>query len=248
MLRQSIPVLFVFAVASTAVTAAEASKNEARVTQVIREVSLLPADAPARRAVLNENVGDTTAVKTGGESRAELTFADLTITRLGANTLYHFKKSGRQVKLENGSVLLRVPKDSGGATVLTSAVTAGSTGTTFIFESTRNGGARLIVLEGSGRISLTRYPDQTRGLNAGQALEVAPGATRIGEPKEIDLSQLMKTSPLIVGFRPLPSQNLINNAIRQQQARGPANQNNNRNSPRGPQNTAPPPVPGPGPR
>jgi hypothetical protein len=54
----------------------------------------------------------------------------------------------------------------------------------------------------------------------------------------------MKTSPLIVGFRPLPSQNLINNAIRQQQARGPLNQNN-RNGPSGPQNIAPPPPPGP---
>jgi ferric-dicitrate binding protein FerR (iron transport regulator) len=249
MLRQSIVALFLFPVALNAVAAAESSKkNEARVTQLIREVSLLPTNAPARRAVLNENVGDSTAVKTGGESRAELTFADLTITRLGANTLYRFKKSGRQVKLDDGSILLRVPKDSGGATVLTSAVTAGSTGTTFIFESTRNGGARLIVLEGSARIRLIRYPDQTRGLNSGQALEVAPGATRIAEPKEIDLAQLMKTSPLIVGFRPLPSQNLINNAIRQQQVRGPANQNNNPNGPRGPQNTAPPPGPGPGPR
>ena len=244
MLRPLLATISAFAIALTALTAAESSKKEARVTQVIREVNLLAPHAPARRAVLNENVGETTAVKTGGESRAELTFVDLTITRLGANTLYRFKKSGRAVDLESGSILLRVPKDSGGATILTSSVTAGSTGTTFIFESTRNGGARLTVLEGSARLTLVKHRDQTRSVTAGQALEIPSGATRIPEPKEIDLDRLMKTSPLIVGFRPLPSQNLINNAIRQQQQRGPLNQNNPNRAP-GPQNIAPPPPPGP---
>ena len=214
-------------------------------TQVIRDVNLLPPDAPPRRAVLNEIVRETTAVKTGGGSRAELTFIDLTITRLGANTLYRFKKSGRAVDLESGSILLRVPKDSGGATIITSSVTAGSTGTTFIFETARGGGARLTVLEGSARLTLVKHPDQTRGVTAGQALEVPPGAARIPEPKAVDLDRLMKTSTLIVGFRSLPSQNLINNAIRQQQQqRGPGNQNNH-NGPQGPQNIAPPPPPGP---
>ncbi|MEN3369605.1 MAG: hypothetical protein V7609_1748 [Verrucomicrobiota bacterium] len=222
--------------------------HDARVTQVIREVNLLPANAPSRHAVVNENVPETTSVKTGGDSRAELTFIDLTIIRLGANTLYSFKNSGRRVELSSGSTLLRVPKNSGSATIVTSAVTAGSTGTTFIFENIRGGGARLTVLEGSARLSLVKHRDQTRGVNAGQTLEVPPGATRIPEPKEIDLDRLMKTAPLIVGFRPLPSLNLINNAIRQQQQqRGQFNQPNNRNAPPGPQNQAPPqPPPGPG--
>ena len=226
---------------------AESPKNEARVTQVIREVNLLPADAPPRRAVVNENVRETTAVKTGGDSRAELTFLDLNITRLGAHTLYSFKNAGHRVELSSGSILLRVPKNSG-ATVVTSAVTAGSTGTTFIFETTRGGGARLTVLEGSARLTLRKHPDQTGPVQAGQSLEVQPGATRIPQPKEIDLNQLMKTSPLIVGFRPLPSQNLINNNIRQQQQHGPLNQPN-RNAPTGPQNqpaAQPQAPPGPG--
>ena len=236
---------------ASAVAATESPKKNARVTQVIRDVNLLPTDEPARRATLNETVSETTAVKTGGDLRAELTFTDLTITRLGANTLYSFKKSGRRVQLNSGSTLLRLPKNSGGATIVTSAVTAGTTGTTFIFENIRGGGARLTVLEGSARLTLVRHPEQTRGVNAGQTLEVPPGATQIPAPSEIDLDRLMKTSPLIAGFRPLPSLNLINNAIRQQQQqRGPSNQNNNRNAPP-PQNNpvppapAPPPAPGP---
>src|SRR5204863_6169636 len=117
-------------------------------------------------------------------------------------------------------------------------------GTTFILEAVPAGGARLIVLEGSARLTLVKHRDQTRTALAGQTLEVAAGATRIPEPKVIDLDRFMKTSPLIVGFRPLPSQNLINNAIRQQQQRGPLNQNNPNRAP-GPQNIAPPPPPGP---
>src|SRR5438067_4244205 len=123
--------------------AAESPKKDARITQLIREVNLLPVDAPPRRAVLNEHLGESTAVKTGGDSRAELTFIDLTITRLGSNTLYRFRKAGRQVELNSGSTLLRGPKASGGATILTAAVTTGMTGSSLIFESIRSGGARL---------------------------------------------------------------------------------------------------------
>ena len=227
------------------------ANHGARVTQLVREVSLLPVDAAARRAILDEIVPETSAVKTGGDSRAELTFTDLTITRLGANSLYTFKKAGRRVELKSGSILLRVPKDSGGATILSPGVTVGITGTTVIFENARGGGARLTVLEGTARLSLVVARDQQRDVAAGQSLEVPPGARRLPEPKQIDLAALMKTSPLITGFRPLPSQNLINNAIRQQQQqqqeqqRAPGN-SNSRNTPQGPQN-APPPAPGPGP-
>ena len=224
-----------------------AGGGEPRVTQLIREVTLLPTGAPPHRAVLNETVPETSVVKTGGDSRAELTFADLTITRLGANTLYGFKNSGRRIELNGGSILLRVPKDSRGATIYTSAVTVGITGTTLILESIRGGATRLTVLEGAARLTLVQARDQQRAVAAGQSLEVPSGARRLGDPKAIDLSALMKTSPLIVGFRPLPSQNLINNAIRQQQQqRGPGNPNS-RNGPAGPQSTAPPPAPAPGP-
>jgi hypothetical protein len=222
------------------------ASGDARVTQLLREVSLLPSDAPARRAILNDTVTENTAVKTGGESRAELTFVDLTISRLGANTLYRFKKSGRQVDLNAGATLLRVPKGSGGATILSSAVTVAITGTTLIFENVRGGASRLTVLEGTARLTLVRARDQQRSVASGESLEVPAGAVRLGDPKQIDLAALMKTSPLIVGFRPLPSLNLINNAIRQQQQRGPVNQNQpNRNGPQGPQNNPPPPAPGP---
>jgi hypothetical protein len=196
------------------VIAAE-SKKEARVTQIIRDVKLLPAEASARAAVVNDRVAEDTGVRTGGESRSELTFADLTITRLGANTIFSFNKAGRSAQVDSGSILLRVPKDSGGGRIKTSAVTVAVTGTTVIMESTRGGRNKLIVLEGSARLSLVKYPKQFQNLRAAQMVDVPPGATTVPLPVNIDLNDLMRKHPLITDFPPLPSRDLIVAAAQQ---------------------------------
>src|SRR6478736_3157111 len=54
--------------------------KEARVSQVIQDVRLLEAHAAPHAAALNDKVTLGSAVRTGAESRAELTFSDLTIT------------------------------------------------------------------------------------------------------------------------------------------------------------------------
>ena len=66
--------------------------KEARVTQVVKDVKLLPQQAAPRPATLRDLVREGTAVRTGTQSRSELTFNDLTITRLaGANTIQSFE-------------------------------------------------------------------------------------------------------------------------------------------------------------
>src|SRR5947199_6924856 len=62
--------------------------KEAKVTQVIQDVKVLPSDAAPRPAALNDNVRPGTAVQTGTQSRSELTFKDQTITRLGEKTIF----------------------------------------------------------------------------------------------------------------------------------------------------------------
>src|SRR4030095_16405517 len=62
-------------------------RKEASVTQVVRDVRLLAPHVAARPARLNDDVADGSAVHTSADSRAELTFADLTITRVGANSI-----------------------------------------------------------------------------------------------------------------------------------------------------------------
>jgi hypothetical protein len=185
-----------------------ATSQDAEVTRIIRDVKLLPAKAKPRPALLNDKVTNGSGVRTGNESRSELTFADLTIERLGSNTLFSFDRGGRTVHLDSGSVLLRVPKNSGGATMSTSAVAVGVTGTTLILES-HAGRNKLIVLEGSARVSLNRNRSESVYVRGGQMEDVPAGATKLPPPVNVNLSDIMKHHPLITDFGPLPSRDLI---------------------------------------
>src|SRR5581483_3234862 len=92
---------------------------EGRVTAVFHDVQLLPANAGPHSAAIDDMVYEGNALRTGSDSRSELTFADLTITRLGENTIFTVNKAGRSVHLDSGAILLYVRKDSGGAEIST---------------------------------------------------------------------------------------------------------------------------------
>ena len=102
---------------------------------MIRDVELIAGRAS--RAVVRRRVSDEvrngTAVRTVIESRAELTFTDQTLARLGANTIFSFDK-GTHRRDSAAARSLRVPKDAGGAQINTAAVTAAITGTTVMLE------------------------------------------------------------------------------------------------------------------
>ncbi|MEA3093947.1 MAG: hypothetical protein QOJ04_5289, partial [Caballeronia sp.] len=182
--------------------------KEARVTQVVKDVKLLSGGEP-RPATLSDTVRGDTAVRTGAESRAELTFGDLTIARLGANTIFSFNQGSRTVDLSNGAILLRVPKGSGGAKVQTAAVTAAITGTTVIVEYHPKSYAKYLVLEGSMRIYLKGTLGESVLMGPGQMMILNPNAKRLSEPVDFDLARLWKTSLFIQGFRPLQSEPLM---------------------------------------
>lgn len=184
-----------------------AQLKEARVTQVVKEVKLLRTQGAPRPAALSDEVRDGTAVRTGSDSRAELTFTDQTLARLGANTLFTFNEGTRNVDLGGGAMLLYVPKNAGGAKVNTAAVTAAITGTTCLIESHRKSYSKIIFLEGSGRAYLKRDPNQSVVLHAGDMLIVGANATRLPNPQKINLRLLRKTCRLL--FPALPSEGLM---------------------------------------
>jgi hypothetical protein len=102
--------------------------KEAKVTQVIQDVQVLPSNASPRPAAVNDSVRQGTAVHTGVLSRSELTFKDQTITRLGETTIFRVGEGARTIDLGSGQFLLCVPKKAGGAKVKAGAVTAAITG------------------------------------------------------------------------------------------------------------------------
>src|SRR6266487_7174265 len=102
--------------------------KEAKVTQVIQDVRVLPWNASPRPATVNDDVHQGTAVQTGVQSRSELTFKDQTITRLGEKTIFSVGKGPRTIDLGSGQFLLYAPKKAGGAKVKAGPVTAAITG------------------------------------------------------------------------------------------------------------------------
>jgi FecR protein len=195
-----------------------AQLKQARVSQVIRDVKLLPQQAAPRPASVSDEVGEGTAVRTGLESRAELTFTDRTLTRLGANTIFSFDQGTRNLQLGGGAMLLRVPKDAGGARINTAAITAAITGTTMLLEYHPNAFCKFIMLEGVARIFRNNKVGESVLLRPGQMLIVDPNGKGLPDPVDVDLDRLMKTSLLITGFGPLPSLDLIAQAISEQDA------------------------------
>jgi hypothetical protein len=102
--------------------------KEAKVTQVIQDVRVLPSNASPRLVAVNDNVRQGTAVQTGVQSRSELTFKDQTITRLGEKTIFSVGEGPRTIDLGSGQFLLYAPKKAGGAKVKAGPVTAAITG------------------------------------------------------------------------------------------------------------------------
>jgi FecR protein len=102
--------------------------KEAKVTQVIQEVRVLPSNASPRPAAVNDDVRQGTAVQTGAQSRSELTFKDQTMTRLGEKTIFSVGEGARTIDLGSGQVLLYVPKKAGAVKVKMGPVTAAITG------------------------------------------------------------------------------------------------------------------------
>lgn len=214
---------------------------EARVTRIIREVLLLPEQAAPHPAALQDMVRGGTAIRTGVDSRTELTFPDQTLARLGANTVFSFSGGTRALNLGGGAMLLHVPKGAGGATILTAAVTAAITGTTVLIEyhpphqaagahhrkdfSSPNRGDRkndlssnsikFITLEGVARIYIKGRPGEPILVPAGKELVISPDGSSF-ELVEVNLEVLVNTSPLITDFSPLPSYPLIVDEIQRQ--------------------------------
>ncbi len=193
--------------------------QQGRITQVIRDVKILSEQTAARPAAVNDEVVAGTAVRTGVESRTELTFADLTIARLGANTIFTFDQGSRTIDLGGGAVLVRVPKNSGGAKVNTAAVTAAITGTTMLAEYHANEIYKFVMLEGTATIC--RLGGECVNIGPGQMLSGVPGEP-LGEPVTVDLKALVETSQLLEGFGPLGSEDLIRQEIQNQQNAGNA--------------------------
>jgi hypothetical protein len=203
------------AVALVNFSAVAAPLTASTFTEIIRDVNTLSAAGNPAAAKVNDVLQAPDRVRTGPESRAELTAADNTITRVGANTVFSFSDSGRTLNLEQGSLLFHSPKGKGGGTIKSGGVSAAVLGTTLIVSATTDGGFKVILLEGLGTVTLAN--GKSVELTAGQMVFVVPGGKKFSSVVHIHLGKLVAGSNLVNGFgHPLASWPLIEAAIERQ--------------------------------
>src|ERR1700730_1316618 len=189
--------------------------RSARVSAVIRDVRLLPSNAVPRPAAINDNIGLGTAVRTGTESRAELTFADLTVTRLGQNTIFSFNEAARELNVTKGAILVEVPSKAPAAKISTAGVTAGVMGGTALFAT--GPPTKFMMLEGIGTFYPTGHPERTVTVHPGEMVMMTADG-RIPQPTKFNVQLVLQTSHLIVDFPALANLPLILQVINQQLA------------------------------
>jgi len=218
-------VLLVLSLAVFALPIEAAQFSEARVTKAVNDVTLLPANRSAMPAKLGSVVSGTTAVQTGNRSRAELAFPDETVARLGSNSIFSFDAGGRDVELQQGSLLIQAPKGLGRTNIASPHITAAITGTTILFEysppardairrENKVGVIKIIVVEGSLEWAFKANPRKKLKMRAGDMVAFPSNARTLPRKVKVDLKRVRNTSQLMDGgLGQLPDMVLVNREI-----------------------------------
>jgi hypothetical protein len=191
--------------------------TESTFTEIINDAKVVTASTQAATpAKTNELFKAPDLVRTGPASRVELTAADNTITRIGANTVFTFEPTGRSIYLERGSVLFHAPAGKGGGAIKHGGASAAVLGTTIIGAILGDGSFKIMVLEGQCLVTLRN--GSTLTLNAGQFVVIPPDGDSFGlDTQTFNIGQLVSRLLLLQGFsNPLSSLQLINDAIQAQ--------------------------------
>lgn len=205
----------------SATTGGAESLQSAEVTRVVNDVRIYRPTTSAKKAAPGDTISGKTSLQTGRRSRSELKFQDDTLTRIGANSIFSFDRGTRDLSLERGTLLLSVPKGSGGARIRTATVTAAVTGTTIMMEYFSEKWVKIIVLEGSLETWVERNGKKTKKtIKAGQMMVLKADDRRMPDPVTVDLGRLLGTSGLadVKTFGPLPptAQKQIASVLNQQ--------------------------------
>lgn len=143
------------AVASLGLTipASTCLAEEATITAILNRVSVGQIQGGAEKpAAVSDMVTARDFLRTQDESRAEMSFDDGSIVRIGQNTIFTFDEDARVLSLRRGAALFHL--NSGRAKLRTPTLTAAITGTTAvaysILDSTGNP-----VSEGIGNVEGT---------------------------------------------------------------------------------------------
>jgi hypothetical protein len=215
--------------------ASAADLSQAVVRQKVNVVTIASSQsAEARPASTGSIVRDDNVVRTGTESRAELEFQDLTLARLGANSIFSFDAQGRTLTCNQGAVLFAKPSNSGRVEVRAGSISAAITGSTGFISNKRPSNRSRHADPGDRTTMVGMLEGKLEGCStwrdgAGKehtyCFKLGPGEMIVAQPGmrptvvQFDIPRFVRTSPLITAYStPLPNNAQLNRALAQYNA------------------------------
>jgi hypothetical protein len=207
--------LAILAIAAAVANSSAAPPDAARITQLANDVKLLPSHTSAKAAAVNESVPEGAVLRTGADSRVELTFADGMLARVAPNSTFRFAEA-RAFEVGAGAVLVHAPKGSGTMRIETDDVSISTTGATLAVETlktdkhddaadhTTTTHYRVSVLDGEVALHSSRRAGDAVTVTARHAAITSSDATAAKIVK-FDVAEWMQRNPLLTDFRPLPA-------------------------------------------
>lgn len=196
-----------------------AALRDGRFSDVLRDVRL---ETNGQSFVAsNELKFQDGLIRTGRDSRAELSFGDKSTVRLGDNSLVKVDSKDRTFDLESGAILAQVPSQVGGTLVKVRHVTATATGTTLAVEFLPNAYIKFISLDGTSRLCVKKgaFASDCVLLRAGQMIIAGPDPKMLPDAVDVDLNRFLETCEFITKFHPLPGHDRLAKAARIQRDR-----------------------------
>lgn len=195
-------------------------RQKVNVVTIAPNLTAAPRPAPQGAVVTDENV-----VRTGKESRAELEFSDLTLARLGANSIFSFDAQARSLNCDQGAILFAKPSGSGRVEVRSGAITAAITGSIgFVLNRKLNGnrGDDSATMMGmlEGKLKGSAIWRDNKGREQTYRFSLGPGEMIVAHPDrrpaivQFDIPRFVRTSPLLTAYNSqIPNAAQLNRAI-----------------------------------
>lgn len=187
--------------AASAAPVFSATPAETRITHAVREVRCDPPATSNRAAAAHAVIANGTTLRTGARSRAEVTFGDLTVSRLGAESEMTVENGARNLRLHRGTLLLDIPRLHHKARVRIGALTASGSGTTVLIAHAPGDSVKVLVLAGTLRLTVAGWIGDSIALTPGKMLMAKPDVRTLPAPVDVDVDTLVKTSSLIATAR-----------------------------------------------
>ncbi len=193
------------AVLASSTAFAQETLTRAQIYTVQNQVSLNRQNQGTwQPATVGDQMVPQDALRTGGQSRAELLFNEGTLVRTGENTTFRFPPGRRNFEITNGSSLIMIRPGLGASQINTPQAVIVARGTALFVQhdQARNKSIIGVLTESpAGPVTVTNLAeDTTVQLGPGQFVSVANGV--IGLVENFILPVFYTTTDLAAGLAP----------------------------------------------